>query len=226
MMDKLTEEKALHSGHRQRFKAKFRKDTHFEDHELLELALYYAIPRSDTNPTAHMLIKRFGSLRGVFSASEAELCTIEGIGENSALFLRVIGAIISRVKLNNCNKKKLLSSDEELEDFLGALFFATPIEKTHVILFDKKNKFILNECIGKGDAIGSPLNLRKLIALAKENNAGSLILAHNHINGLPLPSERDEEITRTLSMALESNGIHLIEHYVIANDKAYPIIHK
>ncbi|MBE6549902.1 MAG: hypothetical protein E7670_05695 [Ruminococcaceae bacterium] len=216
----------MHSGHRQRFKTKFRKGTHLEDHELLELALYYAIPRSDTNAIAHMLIKRFGSLRGVFSASEAELCAIEGIGENTALFLRVIGAIISRILFNACNKKKLLSSDEELEAFLCALFFATPFEETHVILFDKKNRFILNECIGKGDAIGSPVNLRKILSLAKENNAKSIIIAHNHINGLPLPSERDEEITRTLSMALESNGIHLIEHYVVANDKAYPIIHK
>ncbi len=216
----------MHSGHRKRFKTKFRKGTHFEDHELLELALYYAIPRCDTNEIAHRLIRRFGSLRGVFSASEAELCTIDGIGENSALFLRVIGAIISRILFNNCNTKKLLSSDEELEAFLCALFFTTPFEETHIILFDKKNRYILDECIGKGDAIGSPVNLRKIIALAKEKSASSVILAHNHINGLPLPSERDEEITRTLSMALESNNIHLIEHYVIANDKAYPIIHK
>ena len=222
----ITNEAKLHSGHRKRFKEKFKKGAHFEDHELLELALYYAIPRSDTNPTAHMLIKRFGSLRGVFSASQADLCSIDGIGENSALFLRVIGAIISRILLNGCNKKKLLASHEELENFLEALFFATPLEETHVILFDKKNRFILNECVGKGDAIGSPLNLRKIISLAKENKAESLIIAHNHINGLPLPSERDEEITRTLFMALESNGIQLIEHYVIANDKAYPIIHK
>ena len=220
------EENKLHLGHRKRFKAKFKKGAYFEDHELLELALFYAIPRSDTNAIAHMLIKRFGSLRGVFSASEAELCTIEGIGENSALFIRVVGAIISRILFNNCNTKKLLASDDELEAFLCALFFVTPFEETHIILFDKKNRYILNECIGKGDAIGSPVNLRKIIALAKEKNASSVIIAHNHINGLPLPSERDEEITRTLSMALESNNIHLIEHYVVANDKAYPIIHK
>lgn len=222
----LTKEKPLHSGHRQRFKEKFRKGARFEDHELLELALYYAIPRCDTNEIAHMLIKRFGSLRGVFSASEAELCTVSGIGENAALFLRVIGAIISRILLNGCNMKKLLSSDEELEAFLRALFFATPFEETHIILFDKKNRYILNECIGKGDAIGSPVNLRKILAFAKENNASSLILAHNHINGLPVASERDEETTRTISMALESNRIHLIEHYIVVNDKAYPIIHK
>lgn len=216
----------MHSGHRNRFKAKFRKGIYFEDHELLELALYYSIPRCDTNATAHMLMNRFGSLRGVFSASEAELCAVDGIGENSALLIRVIAEIISRVKLNDCNTKKLLSSDRELEKFVSALFFSTPVEETHVILFDKKDRFISSECIGKGDAIGSPVNLRKLINVAKEKNASSIILAHNHINGLPLPSERDEEVTRTIAMALESNNINFIEHYVVANDRCYPIIHK
>lgn len=215
----------MHSGHRQRFKTKFRKGAYFEDHELLELALYYAIPRRDTNEIAHRLIKRFGSLRGVFSASEAELCAVCGIGESSALFLRTVGAIISRILLNNCDTKKLIASNEELKAFLFAIFFVTPVEETHIILFDKKDRYISEECIGKGDAIGSPVNLRKIIALAREKNASSVILAHNHIN-LPFPSERDVEITRGLGMALESNGIRLIEHYVVTNNNICPIIHK
>jgi DNA repair protein RadC len=224
--DKIAE-KQLHLGHRKRWKGKFRKDVScMEDHELLEGLLFFPIQRRDTNEISHMLINRSGSLRGIFSKSEAELRTVDGIGENSSLYLRIIGETISRIMLSICDTKKLLSSEKELELFLCGLFFSTPFEETHIILFDKKDRYILNECIGKGDAIGSPVNLRKIIAFAKENGARSIILAHNHINGLPLPSERDEEITRTLSMALESNHIHLIEHYIVANDKAYPIIHK
>ena len=132
--------------------------------------------------------------------------------------------VIARVKLNESNVKKLLASSSELESFLSALFFSSPIEITYIVLFDKKDRFISSECIGKGDAIGSPVNLRKFLSLAKEKNAASVVLAHNHVNGMPMPSERDEEITRTVHMALDANNITLIEHYVVSNDRCYPII--
>ena len=214
----------MHSGHRSRLKQKFKNGEHLEDHELLELALYYVIPRCDTNATAHLLINRFGSLRGIFCASEAELCSVKGIGKSSATYIRVVAEIIMRSKLDACDTRRLLSSKAELECFLSALFFATPNEEVHALFFDKKNRYISEECIGTGDAIGSSVNLRKLLSLSKEKGVACVILAHNHTNGIPFPSTRDEDVTRTIAMALESNKIRLIEHYIVTNDRCYPII--
>ena len=91
---------SVHEGHRQRKKEQFREHglDAFADHEALELLLYYAIPRQDTNPIAHRLIERFGSLEGVFSAPAYELQKVEGVGENAATLIRLLFPLCRRVR--------------------------------------------------------------------------------------------------------------------------------
>ncbi len=80
-----------HDGHRQRLKTEFlaRPDS-FPDHKLLELLFFYANPRSDTNPLAHELIDRFGSLAGVLDAPPEELCKVKGMGKHGAVLLKTV----------------------------------------------------------------------------------------------------------------------------------------
>ena len=81
-----------HAKHRERLKNRFATQglDGFESHQVLELLLFYAIPRVDTNPIAHRLLDRFGSITGVLEASPEELKDIEGIGDNAANFLKLI----------------------------------------------------------------------------------------------------------------------------------------
>ena len=52
---------SVHDGHRKSVKKKFIENglDVFSPHEALELYLFYAIPRKDTNPLAHKLLDRF-----------------------------------------------------------------------------------------------------------------------------------------------------------------------
>ena len=86
----------LHDGHRQRAKERYRQvgADALADHELLELALFYAIPRQDTNPIAHRLLDTFGSLSAVFEASTAELMERGGLSKNAATVIHSIGRIV------------------------------------------------------------------------------------------------------------------------------------
>lgn len=84
----------VHEGHRSRKKEQFRAHglDAFADHEVLELLLYYAVPRQDTNPIAHRLMEKFGSLDAVFAADRAALEEVEGIGENASTLLSHVPA--------------------------------------------------------------------------------------------------------------------------------------
>jgi len=82
----------VHEGHRKRLKERFLREglDSFEQHQVLELLLFFSIPRKDTNELAHTLLNRYGSLSGVFEADPKDLATTPGIGENSAILLSLI----------------------------------------------------------------------------------------------------------------------------------------
>ena len=83
---------SVHDGHRQRLKERFCKEglDNFDEHQVLELLLFYCIPRMDTNPIAHALLNRFGRLAQVLEAPVEELEKVPGIGHNAAVFLSLI----------------------------------------------------------------------------------------------------------------------------------------
>ena len=125
---------SVHEGHRQRKKEQFREHglDAFADHEALELLLYYAIPRQDTNPIAHRLIERFGSLEGVFSAPAYELQKVEGVGENAATLIRLLFPLCRRVRTSGGRHEVIFNTRENIgayfiELFLGERSFTRPV---------------------------------------------------------------------------------------------------
>ena len=113
----------LHDGHRQRAKERYCQvgADALADHELLELALFYAIPRQDTNETAHRLLKRFRSLQGVLQASPEELEQVEGVGKNAALLLHLMADISQRARITSLPEKILNSPDRTGAYFMELL---------------------------------------------------------------------------------------------------------
>ena len=185
----------LHDGHRQRAKDRYRQlgADALADHELLELALFYAIPRQDTNETAHRLLKRFRSLQGVLQATPEELEREEGVGRSAALLLCLIGDISRRARITSLPEK-----------ILNCL--------------DGKGKLLTCRCIGKGTVSASPVHVRQVVENALYAGASTIILAHNHPSGVALPSDADVLVTRRIQEALAPLGIRLADHIIVADD--------
>lgn len=215
-----------HGGHRERLRNKFRTAPEsLEDHELLELLLFYAIPRCNTNDTAHALIDRFGSLRGVLDANIPSLMGVKDVGNKTATYLRVISETLARYERSAFDGGLVFGSNTELGRYIKSLFVATDSELTYLLLFDNSQRLLLCEKIGEGHSSGNSISLRDITLLALSNNAAGVVIAHNHPNGKATPSGEDIVTTNRLNTVLDSMGIVLIDHFIVAEDECVPIIH-
>ena len=208
----------LHDGHRQRKKEQFltRGLDSFADHEVLELLLYYAVPRQDTNETAHRLLRQFGTLQGVLTAPVEELQKVEGIGQNAATLLHLVSEINCRAP-RSTGRSVILNSVEKC----GAYFLHLLGNERHEVLYqgclDGKGKLIACKKLADGNIDSAALSVRQVVNNALLCEASAVVLAHNHPSGVALPSEDDRAVTILVRDALRMMDIRLIDHIVVAD---------
>lgn len=210
----------VHDGHRKRLKQRFLSDGlgSFEDHNILELVLFYALPRSDTNEIAHSLLNEFKSLSGVFDAPVEELCKINGISMHSATLLKLIPRLLSVYHTDKSRDVKIVSSTNEAGRYFIPRFYGKQNEEVHVMLLDDKKKVIKCEKVFEGTVNSTPITVKKVVAMAVNSNATGVILAHNHPGGVALPSRSDLRATEKIYKALELINIQLCDHIIVADD--------
>ena len=208
----------LHDGHRQRKKEQFLAHglNAFADHEALELLLFYAIPRQDTNDTAHRLLKEFGSLRGVLTAQVEELKKVEGVGGNAATLLHLVSELYRRVPYAG-DRSVILNSVEKCGDYFLQLLGAEKHEVLYQACLDGKGKLITCRKLADGNIDSAALSVRQVVNNALLCEASAVVLAHNHPSGVALPSESDRSVTLLVRDALKMMDIRLIDHIVVAD---------
>lgn len=208
------------SGHRERLRKRFAKSgfTGFNDYEVLELLLTYVIPRKDTKPISKQLLSRFKSIQGIFSADTNEIRNIEGMGEHSTLFLKIISEFIRFYFEHQVEKKELkFTTLEQVISYLNAVIGDYKNEVVKVIYLNSKNKVLHTELLSEGSVTESYVNPRRIVETALKHNSTSVIVAHNHPDGMPEPSDYDNDITQKISEALRLVDISLQDHVIIAN---------
>lgn len=221
-------EKASYLGHRERIKNKFKVEglKPFQDHEVLELLLTFAIPRKDTKKLAWALIKSFGSFEGVLDASYFELQKIEGLGPQSAILINLIREIITRYSYNRVKKQRRIGNQEELYNYCMAHLKNKREECFEVLFLDIKLRLLATEVLAFGDIDRAAISPRRLVELVLKYGAKNIICVHNHPSGDPTPSNEDKVVTEQLKNALEVLAVRLIDHIVIGDGKIYSLSSK
>ncbi len=218
----------VHDGHRERLRRRFRAEglDHFEPHQTLELFLTICIPRKDVNDLAHRLIDRFGSLAGVLDASEAELCTVPGIGSSAAFALHLLPAMYRQYAMDITAPKAPLDTAAKMTEYLQAMYVGVCHEVAYLLLFDNSMHLLDCLCVGKGSVNCVNIDLRTLLGRVLEMNATCAVLAHNHPFGPALPSSEDHALTDFLVGALDMVQVRLLEHFLISQSVCIGILRK
>ena len=213
----------VHDGHRDRLKSRFIEHglDSFNELNALELLLFYAIPRKDTNVMAHDLVDRFGSLSGVFDASLRELTEVPGIGENTALLIKLVPQMMKKCQLSKVNDIRVFRSSNDLGRFLVPRFMDERDELALLLCLDSRKSLICCRVLNRGVVNAVDITVRRLVELALKNKAASLVLAHNHPEGIALPSREDEAFTRKAGEALRLMGMELVDHIIVAGDRYF-----
>lgn len=211
---------SVHEGHRQRLKNRFMAEglDGFTDIQVLELLLFYCIPRKDTNELAHKLLERFGSLSQVMETSIDELMTVEGIGQNTATFLTLIPAAGRFYSVDRISRTKVLKTIDACGQYLLRYFEGRSHETVFLLCLDAKCKVLCCQQVGEGGVNSAGVPIRRVVEMALAANATTVVLAHNHPSGLALPSHEDVATTRKVALALDAVEISLADHIVVADD--------
>lgn len=211
----------LHTGHRERMRMRIEENgaKSLQDHELLEVLLYYSIPRKDTNSLSHKIISEYGSLINALEADPDDMVKRLKVSQRTALLISLIPEFISRYNSKKWNKPKLnFSSSSTAGEYAKSLLNMKKNECFYILCLDAGNRLIKSELISEGIVNETTLNLREIAEIVLKNNASSVILAHNHPGGSLMASMEDIKTTTAITHTLNLLGIRVNDHIIVANN--------
>ena len=220
--------KNLGEGHRERLRKRYIKSglEGFNDYEVLELLLTYSIARKDVKPIAKELIEKFGTIDEIAKSDVKSLLEVDGIGEGSAVFLKLIGDIALTLYREKIENKDILTikSKNNLLSYLRGEIGHSPREEFKILFLDASNKLIASETLFSGTIDKSAIYPREIVERVIKNRAKSVIFAHNHPSGNISPSKKDLELTQYMYDSLKLLEIRLLDHIIVTKNSYFSFL--
>ena len=213
-----------HEGHRDRVREKFMKEENlnaYADHNILEMLLFYAIPRADTNELAHRLINTFGSFSAVFDADIEQLIRVDGIGKSTAVLIKMIPSVMQRYYEDKINNPSKITDTESAVEFLKTKFLSATVEIMYLLCMSSDGKLLKFTQIGSGSLDFSAIDSRMILQEMILCKASTAIIAHNHPGGICAPSMADVNTTQQIASLLSGINARLVDHIIIAGDEYF-----
>ena len=205
----------MHEGHRERLRNKMiNSPESLEPHEVLEVLLFYCIPRKNVNEIAHELLKRSnGSIKGVLQSDMQVLAGIKGIGENTACFLKTINKICEYIKAEESVVEKITCPFDAKKE--AKKIFENANKELFAIIYLSANGNVLGKTVitsNKQDRVELDLNdIGRQIFIHKPK---TVLIAHNHISENVNPSRADDEATKKIGAFLSLSGVCFYDHII------------
>lgn len=217
----MSKDKNLHAGHRTRaIELLLNNADALSDHQILEVLLFYAVPRIDTNPLAHKLINLFGDLNGVFNASHEQLTAIDGVGEKVSAFIVALGEVLKRAK-EKAEEQIDFSTPQKTKEFLVNLLGREKCEKFIMLLLDKKYSLLAKVEFTDNEKHKVSAEIPELVSALNIYKPCYAILTHNHTSKDCSPTVEDDLSTKKINVLCEINAVSLIDHVIVSGDKTF-----
>lgn len=212
----------MHEGHRQRMLERLENaEESLCDHELLEILLFNAIPRKNTNEIAHQLLSSFGSLNGVFRASMSQLCAVEGVGQSTAAYLKCIGSLLKRCDPFDTTEAVSLRSFDQFSKFLTDRFEGLETEIVELYSLDANERVKAIRRYTSKDQDRVQIKAEEIVDFILKEKPNMVLIVHNHVKGDCSPSVADNEFTATVYMICSIYKVKLREHVILSKDGLY-----
>lgn len=222
--------KNLHSNHRQRVRARFIRDgdlDSFEEHQVLEMLLFYAVPRKDTNELAHRLLNEYGSLFNLMNAKPEEIMKRCKISETTAVLISMIPFVCRKFLASGLDSDKPFISDFNIaKSYFEAALAGQPFESFYMICLDLNKKLKKVVKISDGVSNSAPIYIEKIISDALLYNSAFLIIGHNHPSGTPKPSSADLDVTMKIVNACMPLNIRILDHIIVCGEDSFSFAKK
>ena len=217
----------IHTGHRARLREEFAEQgvKNFSDVRALELLLFYSIDRVDTNPLAHRLLDKFGSLHNIFSASYQELIATDGVGPQTAALLKLVPEIYIKGEREHISKKIVsITNSVQAAKHLQTVFANERNEKFVMLSLNPMKELIRTDEVSSGIVNRVSVDIRRIVEIALTNKASFIIISHNHPDGNVRPSSEDINLTSKIFDALGTIGIALSDHIIVSSEEYYSFL--
>ena len=186
------------------------------DAELVAIFLRVGVKGKSAVELARDLVVEFGSLNGLFAASEVDLCAIHGIGQAKYVQLQAVLEMARRALVEDIKLTDALTSPKSVRDYLKLTLARLAHEVFVAVFLTSQNRVIKVEEIFRGTLTQTSVYPREIVKLALAHNAASVIFAHNHPSGEPTPSQADRALTKTLADALALIDVRVLDHFIVA----------
>ncbi len=217
----MSKDKNLHAGHRARAVELLLNNAEaLTDHQVLEVLLFYVVPRIDTNPLAHRLIRIFGDLNGVFSASKEQLSAVDGVGERVSAFIVAMGEVLKRAS-KKAERQIDFSTPQKTKDFVIGLLRYERSEKFIMLLLDKRFSLVAKVEFTDNEKHKVSAEIPELVSALNVYKPCHAILTHNHTSNNCSPTAEDDLSTKKINLLCQLNGVNLIDHVIVAGEKTF-----
>ena len=203
--------------HRERMRARYIKAglDAMAPHEILEMLLFYAIPRKDTNKMAHRILNEFGSLHNIFESSPQDIVKRCKLTKNTAVLLSMIAPLARQYNLSKWNGRTVFTSSKELGEYAVSLFIGEVTECFYIICLNNSLSLVAAELLEKGTIDRIELYPKEILRRVLYHNASYVVLAHNHPSGSTDISSSDITTTNHIKKLMLGVEIDVLDHIIV-----------